>query len=146
MSWNTLIEKVEKYEAKSATKSSYKFWLPKIFKKAQEWGIPSGYAEEAGWCNLCDAVPEMRRAIRWEDKDMLARIFEEAATLRNRDLRLALHIPELEDVVVERNKGQYRITLNKEQYERVKTNTMLKYRYKECYMPDIDMEHVQEYQ
>jgi hypothetical protein len=130
MNWTELKRKIADHRLESPTWESDQRSLLKIFDKAEAFGIDPYYASMSPLSNLRSAIAECKRAVRWEDQAFLAEIILMCATQTNAELRLSLHIPEIENVNVQQNGDKFNILVNQEQYERITRSTRLQYRFK----------------
>jgi hypothetical protein len=101
-----------------------------ICTKAEIWGIDPYYANRISVSNWIEIVAEAKRAIRWGQKEYLAVLFQLAAELTNRDLRLAIHSTERDLVQVEQDEEVFILRASRHQFERIRKNTMLNFEYR----------------
>jgi hypothetical protein len=131
MNWQELKQSIIEHQSPTASWVSDQKSLVKIIEKAEEWNIPSDYAGVASLSNLRVMITECKRAIRWNDRAFLESTFVLAGTETNINLRLRLHIPDLEPVAVERQGSKYRIEATQEQYDRIRKATCLQHEFHE---------------
>lgn len=125
MSWNDVRNKINKHTEGTKSWRSEHNSLLHICDKAETWGLTSEYAERAGISNLRTAIPEMKRNIRWKNKEGLLGNMMSASDMSNVLLRLALHTNELDEIHVSFNDGMYTLTLNELQYNKLMVRTRL---------------------
>jgi len=127
MTWDKFREKIENVTRKDDVFLSYKKWLLAAADKAEEWGIDPEHAIESNLSNLYDITPELRHALRWENKGEMENLFLMAHRTRNAELRRALHKELIQSIVIDVDATGLKITLTPEQLEIVKRKTRNKF-------------------
>jgi len=151
ITWNDAIARVSAMTENSRVDRSDKHGLVQAFTKAAAWNVDVFYAQcayIAPISNLKSAASELRRAVRWENPEELARILELCATLSNQDLRLALHTVELETITATSTGEKYTVEMTAEQFVRLQRTMKLRQRYsvKEATQPTEDLNGYDIYQ
>lgn len=129
--WNDAKRRVWHLDKSYAERSDCKS-LTLVLTKCQQWGLEPEYAQYANVApvsNLRTAAAELKRAVRWGDREALRRILKLCATLDNASLRLELRLVDLEDIPVGTIDGKYALLLTPGQFEELRYVMRLRHRY-----------------
>jgi hypothetical protein len=125
--WNDIRSTINSIQRADDSWRSQKPGLLKIIEIAEAQNLqPAGPICES---NLSSMLGECKRAVRWKNYGDLQEIINKAANLSNIELRLALHLSEVEDIPVVQQDGSYLIRLNEQQFNRVKSGTKARHVY-----------------
>jgi hypothetical protein len=129
MNWDAAKQKIYDHQQSGYAWVSEKRSLLYVFEAAERWGLSPVDACAAGLSNLRFAIVEMKRTVRWEQPEELKKILHYCATLPTVQLRLTLHIPELDEVQVEQVGDHFIIDASPAQYMRIKKSTALQHKF-----------------
>jgi len=129
--WDPMRDRVNSWEANNLTYQSNIASLLEIFDYAEEWELDPTYAKNASRSNLREIIYEAKKAINKNQPVRLQELFQLAAEMKTKDLRLWLRGEE-RDVIVARKvpfgkSHQYLIQLTKKQLERIQKATELNF-------------------
>lgn len=134
MNWDDFRQRIKSEETKSSpTSRSITTSLLDIADRAEKWGLDPDNAMKATSSNLREIISRARWAIRENDKERLAILFEWAANKSTKKLRIDLRGSDREKIVVlfRKPKGKeepvYILELSDEQFEYISNMSEQKY-------------------
>jgi hypothetical protein len=121
--WDSVSDRVLRVRKDNPTWKSQTNSLFAIFHQAEEWDIDPGKVENASMSNLCEIIPEARKAIRRNNRERLKTLFGLASELPNRQLRLRLRGDDRQEIIVQRiirnHNNRFLIDLPEDQFNRI---------------------------
>ena len=132
--WDVLRERARSLDQSVYRWRSHTRYLVAIFDQAEEWGLDPDIPNSASISNLCEIIVDARRAIEEGRRKHLNELFQMAADLTNRELRIALRGGNRPEITVKRVGGAddalYAFRVNRAQFERIRNATETSFNYK----------------
>jgi hypothetical protein len=132
--WDVLRERARSLDQSVYRWRSHTRYLLAIFDQSEEWGLDPDIPNSASISNLCEIIVDARQAIEEGRRKRLNELFQMAADLTNRELRIALRGGNRPEITVKRVGGEndalYAFRVNKAQFERIRNATETSFNYK----------------